>query len=113
MTGDWGVSLHRPVALKAIFAASSVTGREPFVIDWWQSRTSTAPIVTTLEDNDFVFRTISSDAYQGWMLGKLVYDQGFRAVALTYVNTDYGGPRRRVPRLLRESRRHRQPSPGA
>jgi ABC-type branched-chain amino acid transport systems, periplasmic component len=23
-------------------------------------------------------------------LGKLVYDQGFRNVALTYVNTDYG-----------------------
>ena len=24
------------------------------------------------------------------MLGNLVYDQGFRNVALTYVNTDYG-----------------------
>src|SRR6266478_4215709 len=54
------------------------------------SPTSTATLVTTLEDNDFVFRTIPSDAYQGWMLGKLVYDQGFRSVALTYVNTDYG-----------------------
>ena len=54
------------------------------------SPASTAPIITTLEDKDFVFRTIPSDAYQGWMLGKLVYDQGFRNVALTYVNTDYG-----------------------
>jgi branched-chain amino acid transport system substrate-binding protein len=54
------------------------------------SPTSTATLVTTLEDNDFVFRTIPSDAYQGWMLGKLVYEQGFRSVALTYVNTDYG-----------------------
>ena len=54
------------------------------------SPTSTAPIVTMLEDNDFVFRTIPSDALQGWMLGKLVYDEGFRNVALTYVNTDYG-----------------------
>jgi branched-chain amino acid transport system substrate-binding protein len=51
---------------------------------------STAPIITTLEDNDFVFRTIPSDAYQGWMLGKLVYGQGYRRVALTYVNNDYG-----------------------
>ena len=54
------------------------------------SPASTATIVTTLEDKDFVFRTIPSDAYQGWMLGNLVYDQGFRAVALTYINTDYG-----------------------
>ena len=54
------------------------------------SPTSTATLVTTLEDNDFVFRTIPSDAYQGWMLGKLAYEQGFRSVALTYVNTDYG-----------------------
>ena len=54
------------------------------------SPTSTATLVTTLEDNDFVFRVIPSDAYQGWMLGKLVYDQGFTAVALTYINTDYG-----------------------
>ena len=54
------------------------------------SPTATATRVTTLEDNDFVFRTVPSDAYQGWMLGKLVYDQGFRSVALTYVNTDYG-----------------------
>ncbi len=54
------------------------------------SPASTAPLITTLEDKDFVFRTIESDAYQGWMLGKLVYDQGFRNVALTYVNNDYG-----------------------
>jgi branched-chain amino acid transport system substrate-binding protein len=54
------------------------------------SPASTAPLITTLEDNDFLFRTIESDAYQGWMLGKLVYDQGFRNVALTYVNNDYG-----------------------
>jgi branched-chain amino acid transport system substrate-binding protein len=54
------------------------------------SPTSTATLITTLEDKDFVFRTVPSDAYQGWMLGKLVYEQGFRNVALTYVNTDYG-----------------------
>jgi branched-chain amino acid transport system substrate-binding protein len=54
------------------------------------SPSSTTPLITTLEDNDFVFRTIQSDAYQGWMLGKLAYEQGFRTVALTYVNNDYG-----------------------
>jgi branched-chain amino acid transport system substrate-binding protein len=54
------------------------------------SPTDTDALVTTLEDNDFVFRTIPSDAYQGWMLGKLVFAQGYRAVALTYINTNYG-----------------------
>jgi branched-chain amino acid transport system substrate-binding protein len=54
------------------------------------SPASTAPLITTMEDNDYVFRTIASDAYQGWMLGKMVYDQGIRKVAVTYVNTDYG-----------------------
>jgi branched-chain amino acid transport system substrate-binding protein len=54
------------------------------------SPTATAPLITTLEDRDFVFRTVPSDADQGWMLGKLVYDQGFRNVALTYVDNDYG-----------------------
>jgi branched-chain amino acid transport system substrate-binding protein len=54
------------------------------------SPSSTTPLMTTLEDNGFVFRTVQSDAYQGWMLGKLVYEQGFRTVALTYVNNDYG-----------------------
>jgi branched-chain amino acid transport system substrate-binding protein len=54
------------------------------------SPAATAPIISTMENKGFVFRTILSDAYQGWMLGKLVYEQGFRNVALTYINNDYG-----------------------
>jgi branched-chain amino acid transport system substrate-binding protein len=54
------------------------------------SPTATAPIISTMENNGFVFRTILSDAYQGWMLGKLAYQQGYRNVALTYINNDYG-----------------------
>jgi branched-chain amino acid transport system substrate-binding protein len=54
------------------------------------SPAATAPIITTMENNGFVFRTILSDAYQGWMLGKLAYEQGYRSVALTYINNDYG-----------------------
>lgn len=54
------------------------------------SPSATTPLMTTLEDKDFVFRTIQSDAYQGWMLGNLVYQKGFRSVAVTYVNNDYG-----------------------
>jgi branched-chain amino acid transport system substrate-binding protein len=54
------------------------------------SPAATATIITTMEGQGFVFRTILSDAYQGWMLGKLAYDQGFRNVALTYIDNDYG-----------------------
>ena len=54
------------------------------------SPSATTPQLTTLDDDGFVFRTIQSDAYQGWMLGQLVYQKGLRAVALTYVDNDYG-----------------------
>lgn len=54
------------------------------------SSTATATVLTTLEDHDFVFRVVPSDAYQGWMLAQLTYRQGFTRVALSYVDTDYG-----------------------
>ncbi|WP_290797830.1 ABC transporter substrate-binding protein [Halomonas sp.] len=54
------------------------------------SPASTAPAVSELDDNDLVFRTVPSDAFQGEMLAKLVLDQGIDYVAVTYVNNDYG-----------------------
>ncbi|KAA0010397.1 ABC transporter substrate-binding protein [Billgrantia pellis] len=54
------------------------------------SPASTAPAVTELDDNDLVFRTVPSDAYQGEILAKLMLDKGFDMVAVTYVNNDYG-----------------------
>ncbi|MCC5882264.1 MAG: ABC transporter substrate-binding protein [Halomonas sp.] len=54
------------------------------------SPASTAPAVTELDDNDLVFRTVPSDAYQGEILAKLMLDKGFDEVAVTYVNNDYG-----------------------
>ena len=54
------------------------------------SSTATATVLTTLEDHDFVFRVVPSDAYQGWMLAHLAYREGFTRVALSYVDTDYG-----------------------
>src|SRR5262249_55677508 len=51
---------------------------------------ATATVITTLEDNDFVFRTVPSDVYVGWMLAKLAYGQQLTQVALTYVDSDYG-----------------------
>ncbi|MGQ4880510.1 ABC transporter substrate-binding protein [Billgrantia sp. LNSP4103-1] len=54
------------------------------------SPASTAPAVTELDDNDLVFRTVPSDAYQGEILAKLMLEKGFDEVAVTYVNNDYG-----------------------
>ncbi|MBY5983224.1 ABC transporter substrate-binding protein [Halomonas sp. DP5Y7-2] len=54
------------------------------------SPASTAPAVTDLDDNDLVFRTVPSDAFQGEMLAKLLLDKGIEEVAVTYVNNDYG-----------------------
>jgi branched-chain amino acid transport system substrate-binding protein len=56
------------------------------------SPTATSPDMTTLADNDWVFRVVPSDAYQGQVLAKLTLDQGVKKVALTYANNDYAAP---------------------
>ena len=54
------------------------------------SPASTAPSLTTLEDNDLVFRTTPSDAFQGVKMAELLISKGIEDVAVTYVNNDYG-----------------------
>lgn len=54
------------------------------------SPAATSPALTTLEDNDLVFRTAPSDAYQGAMLAKTLREEGVGSIAITYVNNDYG-----------------------
>ncbi|RDE08088.1 ABC transporter substrate-binding protein [Pelagibacterium lacus] len=54
------------------------------------SPASTAPSLTTLDDNDLVFRTTPSDAFQGTKMADLLLAKGINDVALTYVNNDYG-----------------------
>ncbi|MAN76066.1 MAG: amino acid ABC transporter substrate-binding protein [Rhizobiales bacterium] len=54
------------------------------------SPASTAPALTTLEDNDLVFRTPPSDAFQGEKLAELLLSKDITEIALTYVNNDYG-----------------------
>ncbi len=54
------------------------------------SPSATAPAVTDLKDNDLVFRTSPSDAYQGQVLARLLKSKGINDVAVTYVNNDYG-----------------------
>ncbi len=54
------------------------------------SPASTSPVITTLEDRGFLFRTTPSDALQGRILGRLVAERGLGRVAVIYVNNDYG-----------------------
>lgn len=54
------------------------------------SPAATSPALTELEDNDLVFRTTPSDAYQGEQLAKVLREEGVESIAITYVNNDYG-----------------------
>jgi len=54
------------------------------------SPASTAPAVTTIDDNDLVFRTTPSDAFQGEALARLLLSKDITEIAVTYVNNDYG-----------------------
>jgi len=54
------------------------------------SPSSTSPQLTGLEDDDYVFRTVPSDALQGVIIGQLALDLGYENLAIIYVNNDYG-----------------------
>ncbi|MGD0764910.1 MAG: ABC transporter substrate-binding protein [Dehalococcoidia bacterium] len=54
------------------------------------SPASTSPALTSVQDNDFLFRTTLSDAAQGLVLGQLANDLGYKKVATLYVNNAYG-----------------------
>jgi len=54
------------------------------------STASTSPVISTLEDNGFLFRTTPHDALQGAVLADVVSGQGVQKVAVVYVNNDYG-----------------------
>ncbi|MBI1886227.1 MAG: ABC transporter substrate-binding protein [Chloroflexi bacterium] len=52
---------------------------------------STSPALTTVDDNDYLFRTPISDAAQGVILARLVKDElGFNSVCTMFVNNAYG-----------------------
>jgi len=54
------------------------------------SPASTAPSIPALDDDDFVFRTVVSDAVQGVVLGRLAKLLNYSSIAIIYVNNDYG-----------------------
>lgn len=52
--------------------------------------TATSPALTTLDDKDFVFRTVASDAYVGKVLADVTLKHDIKSAALMYLNNDYG-----------------------
>jgi len=54
------------------------------------SPASTSPMVTDLEDNDYVFRTCVSDALQGVVQARLAVNLGYQIVSVIYINNPYG-----------------------
>jgi branched-chain amino acid transport system substrate-binding protein len=67
------------------FNGSGLSGGVVFI-----SPASSAPALTTLEDNDLVYRTTPSDALQGVKMANLLLAKGVTDIAITYVNNDYG-----------------------
>ncbi|MDZ7828018.1 MAG: ABC transporter substrate-binding protein [Halofilum sp. (in: g-proteobacteria)] len=54
------------------------------------SGASTSPVITGLDDDDYMFRTVPSDAFQGKALAEVVDADGLGNVATLYINNDYG-----------------------
>jgi len=54
------------------------------------SYASTSPAVTTADDNDLLFRVVTSDAYQGPAISAVVADSGVTNPGLLYMTNDYG-----------------------
>ena len=57
------------------------------------SYASTSPLLTILpadDGQDFLFRTVPSDALQGVVLAGVAVEQGYKNVAILYVNNPYG-----------------------
>lgn len=54
------------------------------------SAASTSPALTAANDNDFLFRTVISDAAQGVVLADLVNREGIGSICTMYINNAYG-----------------------
>jgi branched-chain amino acid transport system substrate-binding protein len=54
------------------------------------SPSATAPAISTLDDKDTVFRTVTPDGLQGRVLARTTRERGVTRVAALVVNNDYG-----------------------
>ena len=82
------VAIHGALSSGATMAAASSVAVPNKVL--MVSPTATTPELTGLADDDYVFRVVPGDDYQGKVLAQIVEDEGLSKVAVTYVNNDYG-----------------------
>ena len=82
------VAIHGALSSGATMAAASSVGVPNKIL--MVSPTATTPELTGLADDDYVFRVVPGDDYQGKVLAEIVKDEGISKVAVTYVNNDYG-----------------------
>ena len=54
------------------------------------SPTSSSPAISVLDDDDLVFRTVTSDAFQGVVLAGLASELGYSSAVTVYINNAYG-----------------------
>jgi ABC-type branched-subunit amino acid transport system substrate-binding protein len=81
VVGPASSGINIPVS-KQVFIPNGIVGISP---------SSTALTVTTLDDNDYIYRTAPSDALQGKVLGQIADEElGHQTAATMYVNNDYG-----------------------
>lgn len=78
--GALGSGITIPVAQSV-----AAPGQVPII-----SPASTAPAITTLEDDGYLFRTAPSDAFQGVALAEVTRGAGHENLAIIYINNDYG-----------------------
>jgi ABC-type branched-subunit amino acid transport system substrate-binding protein len=72
---------------EALPVVESVAGPDGVLVI---SPSATSPALTTVNDNDFFFRTPISDAAQGVVMADLAREQGYASACILYVNNAYG-----------------------
>ena len=77
-------ALSSGVTIAAATSVAAVDG-VPMV-----SPASSAQAITTVEDNDFLFRTAPHDGAQAQVLGAVTREAGYERLAVLYVNNAYG-----------------------
>ncbi len=82
-----------PIIMGALMSGTTIAAAEAAAIPAGVvqiSPTATSPAMSSIKDNDLLYRIVPSDNYQGEVLAKIVLDEGIKKVAVTYVNNDYG-----------------------
>ncbi|MEM9270242.1 MAG: ABC transporter substrate-binding protein, partial [Pseudomonadota bacterium] len=79
---DQVVAILGPVCSGAAIAQATSVSVPAGVVTL--SVSASSPDITGLDDNDLVFRTAASDAYQGVALAELAMSKGFDTLAVSY-----------------------------